>query len=388
VNFATYASRNLLRRKGRTILTIIGVAVVVLIFIFLRTALGSFYVGIDNASKDRLGTRHKVSFIMPLPKRYVDDVKRIPGVKQASFANWFGGKDPKDENNFFATLAVDHETFLDVYDEVHVDPGVKEAWQADRSGAIIGDLLAKKLGVKVGDKMTLRGTIFPGDWQFNIVGIYTPTRKSMDRFSFFFRWDMLNDDPRFARNKDMVGWIVARIDQPSRSADISALIDKQFEDRDVQTISMSEKGLQMSFMAMFSSWLTAISVFSVVLLGIMMLLLGNTIAMGVRERTHEYGVLRAVGFQPKHIFGFIIGEGIFTGLLGGLAGLVFSWLLINFVMGPALEAAGPMLPYFKVNAFIALLAIALAIGGGLLAALIPGIRASRLPVTSALRRVD
>ncbi len=388
MNFATYASRNLLRRKGRTILTIIGVAVVVLLFVFLRTVLWSWNAAIDAAAKDRLGTRHKVSFILQLPKRYVEDVRQVPGVKQASWANWFGGKDPKDPNNFFATLAADHTTFLDVYDEMQVEPGVKEAWFADRQGAIVGDVLAKRLGVKVGDKVTLQGTIYPGDWQFNIVGIYKATRKSVDRSTFMFRWDMLNDDPRFVRSKDTVGWIVSRIDQPEKSADISKAIDKLFEDRDVQTLSMSEKSMQMSFMAMFSAWLTAINVISLVLLAIMMLLLGNTIAMGVRERTHEYGVLRAVGFEPKHIFGFILGEGVLTGFLGGLIGLFFAWLLIRG-MGPFLEEnMGAMFPYFRVDALVALSAIGLAIAGGMLAAFIPGYRASRLPVTAALRRID
>jgi putative ABC transport system permease protein len=388
VNFATYASRNLLRRKGRTILTILGVAIAVIVFVLLRTVLWSWNQGVENAAKDRLGTRHKVSFILPLPKRYVDDIRKVSGVKQVSWANWFGGQDPKDKSNFFGTFAVDHTTWFEVYDEMHIDEATKKAWMEDRQAAILGDALAKKLNVKPGDKFTLKGTIFPGDWTFNVVGIYTATRKSVDRSSFLFRWDMLNDDPRFARNKDNVGWVVSRIDNPAKSAEISRTIDKMFDDRDVQTLSMSEKALQMSFMAMFSAILAALNGGSIIILIIMMLILANTIAMGVRERTHEYGVLRAIGFQPKHVFRFIMVEGMLIGLLGGLVGLALTALIL-MAIGPAIEEnMGAWLPYFRLDPLVALVAMALAISGASLAAFIPGFRASRLTVVSALRRID
>src|SRR5262249_8866692 len=153
--------------------------------------------------------------------------------------------------------------------------------------AIIGDVLAKKFGWKVGDRITLSGTIYPGDWQFEIVGMYEATRKSIDRSELIFHWDYLNESiPE--RRREQIGWVMARVDDPTKSGDISKAIDKIFDERDVQTATMSEKSMQLSTMAMISAILTALDIVSIVILLIMTLILGNTIAMGVRERTNEY----------------------------------------------------------------------------------------------------
>src|SRR5262249_46576794 len=159
-------------------------------------------------------------------------------------------------------------------------------WFEDRKGAIVGDVLAKKLGVKVGDKITLQGTIFPGDWQFNIDGIYTAKRKSVDRSQFLFNWDYMNESLA-ERRKDQIGWIVTRIDDAGRSAAISAAIDKIFDEKDVQTATMSERAMNLGFMATVSALLTALDIVSIIILLIMSMILGNTVAMGVRERTTE-----------------------------------------------------------------------------------------------------
>src|SRR5262249_3556288 len=153
-------------------------------------------------------------------------------------ANWFGGKDPRDANNFFATIAVDPATFIDVYPEVSLPAEDKARWLEDQKGAVIGDLLAKKLNLKVGDKFTLRGSIFPGDWPFNIDGIYTSQSRAIDRRQFLFHWNYLNESiPE--RRRDQIGWVISRIDSPEKSAAISAQIDKIFDERDIQTTTMS-----------------------------------------------------------------------------------------------------------------------------------------------------
>jgi putative ABC transport system permease protein len=386
MNLASVAARNALRNKFRTGLTVLGAAVAVLAFVMIRTVLAAWNVGADYAAKDRLGIRHKVSFILPLPKKYIDTVRGVSGVKQACYSNWFGGKDPKDPNNFFATLAVEPACF-DVFDEVVIEPDQRQAWLTDRKGAIIGDVLAKKLGVKVGDRFTLAGSIYPGDWQFNISGIYKAARKSVDRSQFFFHWDYLNESiPE--RRRDQIGWIMARIDDPSRGAAISAEIDKIFDEKDVQTTTMSERAMNMSFMAMLSAILTALNVVSAIILLIMMMILGNTIAMGVRERTREYGVLRAVGFTPRHIGIFILGEAITVGLIAGLVGLGLAYPVVELGMGRFLEEnMGGMFPYFRIDPGTMVTAVLLAVGLSVIAALLPAYRASKLSVTDALRRV-
>jgi putative ABC transport system permease protein len=388
MNLVSVAARNVLRNKFRTSLTIVGGAVAILAFVLLRTVLYAWNVGVEYAAKDRLATRHKVSFVIPLPKKYIDDVRtNVKGVKFASYANWFGAKWPKDPNEFFANLAIEDD-YLDAYPEMIVPPEQMARWKEDKKGAIIGDMLANKLGVKVGDKLTLTGSIYPGDWEFMIDAIYTvPKQASVDRATFMFHWNYMNDSLPAAR-KDMIGWIVTRIDDPSRSAQISADIDKLFDEKDTQTATMSERAMNNSFMATISALLTALDVVSIIILLIMMMILGNTIAMGVRERTTEYGVLRALGFMPKHIRVFIVGEAVTTAFIAGILGLVLSYPIVELGMGKWLEEnMGAFFPFFRIDRMTMLAALGLSLLLGGVAALIPAIQASRITVTDALRRI-
>ncbi|HEY8075897.1 MAG TPA: FtsX-like permease family protein [Labilithrix sp.] len=330
------AARNLGRSPLRSILTVLGAACALLTFVLLRTVLASWTVGQDYAAKDRLGTRHKVTFVMQLPKRYIDDIRSVPGVKNATWANWFGAKDPRHPNEFFANLAVDAPSFLDVMDDMTVAPDQKKTWLEDKRGALVGDVLAKKLGLKIGDKITLEGSIYPGDWEFVVDGIYTAGRKSVDRSQFIFHWDYMNDAlPE--RRKDTIGWVMTRVDDPSKSGAISAAIDAKFDERDTQTVTMSEKAMYASFMGMFGALLTVLDVVSIAILVIMMLILGNTIAMGVRERTREYAVLRAIGFEPKHVRFFVIGEAAVLGLVAGVVGAAIAYVFVNYMVGAVVE---------------------------------------------------
>jgi putative ABC transport system permease protein len=179
VNIGTYPARNLFRRRGRTILTLLVIAVTVLIFCLLRTVDHAWKVGAEEAAKDRLATRHKVSITMQVPRRYIDDVRdpaKVPGIQAATWANWFGAKDPRERVPFFAGFAADHLSWFDVMDEMQVEPAALEAWKQTNNGAILGDVLAKSLEVKVGDDLTITSDIYPGDWKFRVVGIYKPLR--------------------------------------------------------------------------------------------------------------------------------------------------------------------------------------------------------------------
>ncbi len=387
MNVGVLATRNLTRNKTRVALTILGVGFAVLTFLLLRTVIWAWSFAAETGAQDRVATRHKVSIIMTLPVHYVEKVRAIPGVAATTWMNWFAGKDPKNETEFFASLAVDHTSFPKVYTDVVIPPDAIERWNSDPQGVIIGDVLAAKKGWKVGDKVTLIGTIFPGDWEFKIAGIYTLTSKSFDRSQFLFRWDYLNNSAPLPL-KDQVGWMLSRIQDPRASAEVTKKIDAMFDEYDNQTLSQSERALNQSFLGMFSAVLKALDIVSLVILLIMMLILGNTIAMGVRERTYEYGVLRAIGFLPKHVGLFIVGEGLFVGMLGGLAGLAIGVPLIT-VVGKWVEE-GPLagfFPYFSLQPSAAIAAISFSVLLGGIASLVPAWRASRLSVTDALRRV-
>jgi putative ABC transport system permease protein len=325
---------------------------------------------------------------MQLPKHYIDDLRQVPGVEKATWANWFGAKDPQRRVPFFAGIAVDQESFLDVQGDMIVPPDQIAAWKRTPNGAIIGDLLAKKFEVQVGSRLVITSDIYPGDWEFQISGIYTATSKAVDRGSLIFRWDYLNNDPRSVYSKEHLGWIISRISDPARSAEISRQIDAKFDALDDQTLTTSERAFALSFLGGFVALLSAFGLGSLVILLIMALVLANTIAMNVRERTHEYGVLRAIGFPPGHVFGFILGESLLVALAGGLLGIGLVVGLINHTLGPLFDAT-PAAPrnFFTPTATMAI-ALAAAVGLGLLAGVLPALRASRLKTTDALRRLD
>jgi putative ABC transport system permease protein len=383
----TLAARNLTRNKTRVFLTILGVAVTVMAFIVIRTLIWAYTTGVEFAAKDRIGTRHRVTFVMQLPRNYADKIAGVPGVKASAWANWFGGLWPKDTKFFFANLAVS-DNYPDVYDELVLAPDARQRWAEDPQGALVGATLAHKLGVKVGDKVTLQGTIYPGNWDFHVSGIYTVSRKSVDQSSLLFHWKYMNDAlPE--RRKDQIGWVISRIDEPSQSPRIAKAIDDMFDVQDTQTLTQSERQLNNSFLAMFEAVLKALGLVSLVILAIMMLILGNTIAMNVRERTHEYGTLRAIGFEPGQIATFIVSEAAFVGLLGGLAGLALSALLIYGIISPMVNqgSLSAILPFVDITPVNAVAGVGLALVLGVVASFVPAFRASKLAVTDALRRI-
>jgi putative ABC transport system permease protein len=381
------AARNAFRNPFRTSLTVLGVAIAILAFVLLRTVIVSWNAAADYAAKDRIATRHKVSFVVTLPRRYVDTIREVKGVKEVTWMNWFGGKDPRNPDNFFANFIVDPKTFLDVYDEVVVPDAERAHWLEDRQGVLVGATLARSLGVKVGDKFTLQGTIYPGDWMLNVDGIYTASRKSFDQNSMIFHYDLVNEALPPER-RDQIGWVATRVDDPGAGATVSAAIDRIFDGYDNQTLTMSERAMNLSFLGMFSAILKAVDIVSIIILLILVMILANTMAMGVRERTSEYGALRALGFLPKHIRYFIVGESVTVGLIAGVAGVGLAVPLVNGAMSRFVEEnMGGMFPYFRIDTGTVVQALVLAVVLGFCAGVVPAVQAGRLTVVDALRRV-
>jgi putative ABC transport system permease protein len=380
-----FAVRNLLRNKLRSALTAAGVAISVLAFILLRTILFAWTIVADFASKDRVATRN-LAFAQPVPKKYVDRIRMIRGVKEVTYAIWFGGRAEGRDGYTFPNLAVDPQTFLAIYDEVSLSSEARARFLATRNAAIVGRTLAKKMGWKEGDRIVLVGSFYPGDWQLEIAGVYASTRKSLDETTLFFRWDYLNEAVGEHR-KDRVGWILSQVEDPALSASVSTAIDKAFE-TDEPTLSMSEGAVRLSFLGTVSAAFRAIELASAILLAIMMLIVGNTIAMSVRERSREYATLQAIGFRRRHLIAFVIGEACALGSLGGLLGLAFAYPLVEKLIGSVIEEDfGSILPYFRIAPSTAAAAPILAVLLALCAAIVPAYSASRSNVIDGLRRV-
>jgi len=375
------------RNRLRSFLTSVGVAIAVVAFLFLRTLIGAWYAGVENSASDRIITRNKISITFELPLNYVDKVRNIVGDKGAvSYENWFGAVYPKDEHGFFANLATDDDVFK-MYPEIVIPPDQWKAYVEDRQGTVIGSHLAEKYGWKLGDKITLRGTIYAGDWDFNVRAIYHSTSRAVDESGMWFHWKYMNEKLPESR-RDHVGLILTKVNDGGMATAIGQAIDKEFANSPAETRTESEKQFQLEFLSMASALLSAIRIISYVVLLILMLILANTMAMATRERTTEYAVMRAIGFQSRHIVGMVLGEGLLISLSGAALGVALAAPSLKFA-GQVLEKKmGGFLGDFALQPDVVMLAVAVALGLGMTAASLPARRAGKLKIVDALRRVE
>lgn len=379
--------RNALRHKLRTTLTIVGIATAVTAFGMIRTVVTAWNAGVTASATNRMITRHRVSIIFPVPLTDRMQISRVPSVVGLSWANWFGGVygDPNDFKNFWPRFAIDANTFFPLYPEFQVPPGQLEAFQKERNACIIGRKLAREHGFKLGDVISMEGDIFPGPWQFVVRGIYTGRDASVDETGMYFHWEYLYEQVKQrepGRNVD-AGWFILKIDPPSAMATVAATVDSEFTNSSAPTKTESEREFQQGFVSMSSAIITSLKVISLVIVGIILLVLANTIVMAVRERTREYAVLKTLGFQGRHIAAFIIGEALLIGLIGGLIGLALTF--------PIVRGFGLALPGFFPVIRVEPLTIALALGAAVFAALVAGalptLRVVRTSIVNGLRMI-
>jgi putative ABC transport system permease protein len=388
VSFSLLVLRNFRRGGLRTPLTAIAVAVAVVAFIMLRTVVDAWELGAQYAAIDRLTTRHRVSYGRPLPRRYVDDIAaRVPAVRAITHCDWFGARWAGNPALFFANLACADNAF-EVYPEVIVEPASLARWKQQKQGAIVGDLLAKQLGVSVGDRMTLQGSLYPGDWELEVVGLYTaPPKSAVDRASLFFRWDYKNERMP-EEQRDQVDWIFTRVDDPARGPATSRTIDALFAEREIRTTTMTERAANLSLLGSVSALLKAIDVMSLLVLGIIVLMLGNALAMNVRERAAEHAVMRALGFLPSHVRWMVAGEALLVSCAGCGLGVCLSFPLVQVGLGGWLEEnMGQFFPAFRISAATLLAVFVLAFVLALTAVQLPLWRAGSVRPSEALRSV-
>jgi putative ABC transport system permease protein len=379
--------KNLFRHRLRTILTMLGIATAVMAFGLIRTIVGAWNAGVEASAANRMITHHSVSFIFPVPLPYRQAIARVPGVAAVSWANWFGGVygDPNDFKNFWPRLAVDPETYFDLYPEFQLPPDQLAAFKKERNACVIGRKLAQQHGFKIGDVITMEGDIFPGRWEWVVRGMYTGRDQTVDETQMFFQWNYLYEQvrQREAGRPVDAGWYILRVEPPDAMPRVSTAVDEQFVNSRAPTKTESEKAFQQSFVAMSSAIITSMQVISVVIVGIILLVLANTIVMAVRERTREYAVLKTLGFSARHLFALIFGESLLIAFGGGVIGLALTF--------PMVAGFGKALPTFFPIINVAPVTIALALGAamvaGLVAALLPATRVARTPIVAGLRTV-
>ena len=375
---------NLKRHKLRTVLTMLSILVAFLLFAYLAAIRTAFTAGIDVADLDRLIVRHKVSLVQLLPASYEARMEQIEGVDEAVGQTWFGGY-YQEQRNQFAQMPVDPEEFMDVYPEYVLSDEEREAWLGTRTGAIAGRQIAERFGWEVGDRIPITASIWTKAdgsqvWDFDLVGIYDAGKKGADDTQFFFRYDYF-DESRPEWGRGLVGWYTVRIDDPERSAEISAAIDAEFANSQAETKAEPEGAFLQGFanqigdIGFIMTSIVAMVFFTILLVA------GNTMAYAVRERTNELAVLKALGFTDTGVLGLILGEALLLTAIGGGIGLLLGWLMVK-----GGDPTNGMLPVFFIPERDMVVGIVLIGVTALVAGILPALQAQRLRIADALRR--
>ena len=370
------------RSKRRTLLTVMSVAIAVFLFAALRAVLDGFNAGAEAASSTRVVTIRSTSLMFQMPISHLETIKNIPGVQDVTYASWFGGiyKDPK---NFFGQFAVDPEGYLRMYPEILLTPVERKAFLDDRTGCIIGEGLARTYGFKVGDKITLQvGIPLYGqrDYDFTVRAIYRSGGAAVDNQSMMFHWKYADERSML---KGQIGWYVTQIANPDQAPQIMRAIDEKFANSPYETKTDTERAFQTSFVSMFGNLNLLLGSIALAVVITTLFVAANTMAMSVRERTTEIAVMRTLGFPSATIFLLVAGEGLLMATVGGILGIGVAYTIVN----PRFLNAGGFIPEIGVNNTNVLVALALSVGIGVLAGLIPATMASRLKIVDALRRV-
>jgi putative ABC transport system permease protein len=377
-------SRNAFRHTLRTLLTILGITVAILAFGLLQTVVSAWYAGANASSSARLISRNAISLVFSLPISYRDRIRSIEGVAAVSYANWFGGV-YITEKNFFPNFAIEPKSYLELYPEYVLTPDEKRAFFLDRKGCVIGRKLAERFGWKVGDTIPLKGTVFPGNWEFVVRGIYSGAEKSTDENQFFFQWEYLNESLKktVARRANQIGVYIIGLKNPQNAAEVSLAIDSTFKNSLAETLTETEKAFQLSFVSMTEAIVVAIRIVSFVVIIIIMVVVANTMAMTARERIGEYAIFKAMGFQSHHIAGMVFGESLFIAATGGCLGMLLTFPVAS-KFG---EVMGNYFPLFQVDRSTIYMDLFFCLIVGIIAGIFPTWRAVRIKIADGLRRI-
>jgi putative ABC transport system permease protein len=377
------AIRNALRHKLRTTLTVVGLIVAILAFGLLQTVVEAWYSGARAASNGRLITRNAISLVFSLPLSYEARIRGVEGVNAVARSSWFGGiyQDPK---KFFAQFAVSGN-YLDLYPEFVLTEAERRDWLRDRKGCLVGRQLAERYGFRVGDVLPLRGTIYPGNWEFVVRGIFDGADDTKITMHLLFHWDYLNESVRrTARGRaDQVGVYILGVANPDDAAVVARAVDATFRNSLAETLTETEQAFQLGFVAMSNEIIAAIRVVSYVVILIILAVMANTMSMSARERVAEHATLKTLGFGPGYVALLILGESCVIGLIGGGLGIAAT----PPVAAAFKQSTGGIFPIFTVSGTTLALQAACAVAVGVIAAIVPAVQASRVRIVEGLRAI-
>ena len=371
---------NLGRHKIRTVLTIASVTLALFLFASLRTVVTTLHANSQFGSARRLVSTNATGIVFVLPIAYANKIRALPGVESVSWANWFGAR-YGDSKQFFAQFAVDAESYLAMYPEIGLPEDQKQAFLQERTAAIIGRRLVDRYGWKVGQNVTLQGTIFPGDWTFTIRGVYTPTDPALGDDVLFFHHEYFDERLGHA---GIAGWFIVQIRDPASAATIAKTIDDQFRNSSAATKTGTEQAFQAGFATMLGNVSLLMGTIGTAVVFAILLVTANAMMMSARERTGEVAVMKTIGFSDRTLFGLVISE---AGLIAGAGAVLGLGAAKAFYRAINFNGFG-FLPGFNITTGTLVMGLGIALLLMLASGLVPAARAARLPIVQALRRVE
>ena len=380
MTLSRFVTKNAFRNKRRSILTVLSIAFSLLLLTLMMTIWRAFYLDQGSAeSAERLVVRHRVSLTFSLPGFYREKIRAVPGVVAVVPVSWFGGiyKDDKPEN-FFAQFGTDPEEFFKVFRDMQLSDEQRIAWQRDRQGVIVDDTLAQKYGWKLGDRIVLKGNIYPVDLELYVRGIFT---SNPDNKSVYFNSKYVEEAVSFFKGQTGTFSILAA--SPGDVSKIASTIDDMFRNSPQPTKSESEKAFGLEFVAMMGNVKAFILMICSAVVFATLLVSANTMAMSIRERTREVAVLKTLGFTRNSVLGLFVSEAVALAAAGGVFGIILTYALIYLI------SLSPYMSFYHLQITPSMWAEALFISGlvGLASSLLPSYHASKVNIVDGLRHI-
>lgn len=375
--------KNLTRKPLRLFLTVFATFIAFMIFGTLTAFQQAFDSGVDLAADDRLIVLNKINFTQSLPISYANRVRAVEDVDALTHLNWFGGyyQEPRDQ---FAMFAVDAENFMEVYNELVMPESDRAAWVANRQGLIAGRSIAENFGWQQGDRIPINSNIFSQRdgstaWDFDVVSIYDGADPQTDTNGVYFHYEYFNETQSFGG--DFIGFMAVRTSDPSRNEAVIKAIDDMFANSPAETETVPEKVFNKAFIEQIGN--LSLILTSVVLAAffVILVIVGNSMILSIRERTAEIGVMKTLGFSSGRIFRMVLAESLMLAILGGMLGVLASGSLVALV-----NSAPIQLPTLVLNSSVWSEALLFMIGLGFVTGIVPAMNALRLNIITALSR--
>jgi putative ABC transport system permease protein len=376
--------KNLTRKPLRFGLTLFAIMIAFLIYGVLASFERSFNASIEDYDNDRMVTVNRINFTQPLPLAYVNRIRALPEIAKLTHSTWSGAF-VRESKNRMAGFAVEAKTYFDTYPNIVIDPLERQAFESNRQGMAVGERLANKQGWKKGDRIPLQSNIYTRSdgsrtWEMTIEAIMRPKKESDDTDFLVFHYEYLNEARTV--NRDMVHMIEFQTSDPARNDAVAQKIDAMFANSFAETQTDTSKAFGRAFIAQLGNIAFIItSVVSAAFFTIL-LIVGNTMMLTIRERTTEIAVLKTLGFEATRIFRLVLGESMFLSVLGGVAGLALAYAAMH-----AMRAAlSDSMPNMQLDAVVIGRAAVIMLLLGIVTGLLPALNAMRLNIVTALGR--